>query len=269
MDTSKFRYLKMGDVDMYAFVGKAGERMLIDRFTWMGLRNFAASVGGWDPKGTEAPEGWDSTQRWSGAYDTAEGQLVSEVDSLGLANSLAAASFDILSVMAQVKATEAKTQEIRANLPPGSEVKVPEFPSLSEILNQAGMPRELFEARMQSSFQQFRDFFLKGAFRIRPLPRRWDLVRGGETLGVVTLDPLQMDLPSLLGSWEPAPDFASVKPLFDEINGLLAREGSNEAIDELQERIREPGVQLRSLENDDELELFVVIITGDRAILRD
>jgi hypothetical protein len=122
---------------------------------------------------------------------------------------------------------------------------------------------------MQSSFQEFRDFFRKGAFRIHPLPRRWELVRGGETLGVVTLDPLQMDLPSLLGRWEPAPDFASVKPLFDEVDGLLRTKGSDEAIDELQERIREPGVQLRSLENDDEMALFVVIITGDRAILRE
>ena len=47
-----------------------------------------AQTFGWSPAGTLAPIGWSGPGEWGGAYDTNDGQVVSEDDAKGLARHL-------------------------------------------------------------------------------------------------------------------------------------------------------------------------------------
>jgi hypothetical protein len=65
-DTSPFRHLKRGTASEYTLVSDSGESLRLEWYLWMGIRNAAATVGGWRPAGTEQPEGWDATTRGPG-----------------------------------------------------------------------------------------------------------------------------------------------------------------------------------------------------------
>jgi hypothetical protein len=70
-----------------------------------------------------------------------------------------------------------------------------------------------------------------------------DLYRGGVRLGKLTLT--DTDQPWYNGRFDPAPAFADVKPLFDELNALLdADRFDDPRTEELYEAIAAPGLRL-------------------------
>jgi hypothetical protein len=74
----------------------------------------------------------------------------------------------------------------------------------------------------------------------------YQLVRGDTVLGVVTVDPNESDFPFLVGRLEPSPAYASVQPLFEELDRVLIEDGFDGRYRELHERLMAPGVWARS-----------------------
>ena len=54
---------------------------------WAVYLNVAQAFG-WQPQGTLAPPQWPQGQAWAGAYDSSDGQIVSEADARALAETL-------------------------------------------------------------------------------------------------------------------------------------------------------------------------------------
>jgi hypothetical protein len=100
------------------------------------------------------------------------------------------------------------------------------------------------------------------------MARRFELLRGGTVLGVVTLDPGESDFPWFVGWLKPSPEYATVRPLFDELDRVLEDEGFNERSGELHERVMRPGVRMRSLPNGEESEVLGITVSGTRVSWR-
>jgi hypothetical protein len=100
------------------------------------------------------------------------------------------------------------------------------------------------------------------------MSRRFELLRGGAVLGIVILDTAESDFPWFVGWLEPSPEYAAVRPLFDEQDRLLEEEGFTEAAGELQERLMQPGVQMRSLSDGEVSEVVGIAISGTRVSWR-
>ena len=153
-DTSRFQHLQRGNVPEYTFVSDSGETVRLEWFMWLGLRNFAAVLGNWQPAGTEPPENWGPAQPWSGAYDTAEGQRVSTSDARALGDALASLGRGLADVFDRLKGQ-------MSQLPAGAEQGLP----FQELLR--GIPHELLEAHVATLCEEFAAFCHKGGFRIR------------------------------------------------------------------------------------------------------
>jgi hypothetical protein len=95
------------------------------------------------------------------------------------------------------------------------------------------------------------------------MARRFELLRGGKVLGVVTLDSAESDFPWLVGWLEPTPEYAVVEPLFAEMD-RLEDEGCTDEADELHDRVMAPGVQMRSLPDGEVSEVIGINISGRR-----
>src|SRR5688572_961928 len=94
---------------------------------WDFILNVAEAYG-WKKAGTEPPEGLSQTQ-WSGAYDTSDGQRVTESDAVALAAALRRASADPGRAAVEARVPREQTEAVRAillrdhgiTLPPGEE----------------------------------------------------------------------------------------------------------------------------------------------------
>src|SRR5687768_7976003 len=94
--------------------------------------------------------------------------------------------------------------------------------------------------------------------------RRFELLRGGTALGAVTLDPAESDFPWFVGWLEPGPAYASVEPLFAELDRLW----EDDEADELHDRVMGPGVRMRSLTDGEASEVVGINIAGSRVCWR-
>ena len=96
------------------------------------------------------------------------------------------------------------------------------------------------------------------------MSRRFELLRGGEVLGVVTLDASESDFPWFVGWLEPSPAYAAVEPLFAEMSGLLEDDGFTDESGELHEQIMAPGIWMRFLPDGELSEVVGISIEGRR-----
>lgn len=65
----------------------SGQTIKLTTRHWTVMLTLAQTFG-WVPAGTIAPSGWNGPGEWGGAYDTNDGQLVSEDDAKSLASHL-------------------------------------------------------------------------------------------------------------------------------------------------------------------------------------
>ncbi len=63
----------------FQLYSKTGATARISGGRWAVFLTLAQSYG-WKPKGTRAPPGYASTEKWGGRYDSSDGQIVIEVD---------------------------------------------------------------------------------------------------------------------------------------------------------------------------------------------
>ncbi|MHC2364037.1 hypothetical protein [Rhizobium leguminosarum] len=66
---------------------KAGKTIKLSTRHWTVMLTLAETFG-WSPAGTAAPVGWNGSGEWGGAYDTNDGQAVSDDDAKALARHL-------------------------------------------------------------------------------------------------------------------------------------------------------------------------------------
>jgi hypothetical protein len=100
------------------------------------------------------------------------------------------------------------------------------------------------------------------------MSRQFVLLRGGVVLGVVTLDPAESDFPWLVGRLQPSPAYDAVRPLFEEMDRMIATEGFNDESGALHERIMAPGVNMRVVEDGELVEVTGIHISGSRVSWR-
>jgi hypothetical protein len=106
---------------------------------------------GWQPRGTEPPEGLDNPGEWNGEYESSDGQRVSAVDAAALADALAAAVADPALHVRVMQMDSEERQRIRQQMGPelaASFVGVRDFGEYRDCL------------------REFSEFCRKGAFRI-------------------------------------------------------------------------------------------------------
>lgn len=65
----------------------SGKTIKLTTRHWTAMLTLAQTFG-WAPAGTMAPSGWNGPGEWGGAYDTNDGQFVSEDDAKSLARHL-------------------------------------------------------------------------------------------------------------------------------------------------------------------------------------
>jgi hypothetical protein len=100
------------------------------------------------------------------------------------------------------------------------------------------------------------------------ISRRYQLLRGGEILGVVTFDPDESDFPWYAGRLELSPAFAEIQPLFCALAQHLKEERFDEESETLFEQVMAPGVQMRSLDDGRVSEVVGINIAGDQVSWR-
>ncbi|MBB3919730.1 hypothetical protein [Rhizobium fabae] len=66
---------------------QSGKTINLSTRHWTVMLTLAETFG-WSPAGTIAPVGWNGPGEWGGAYDTNDGQLVSDDDAKSLARHL-------------------------------------------------------------------------------------------------------------------------------------------------------------------------------------
>ncbi len=74
-------------------VSESGAEFRVTGSGWAYYLNLAKEYG-WNPEGTERPQGASSSRKWSGHYDSNEGQRVSKRDAAAMALALEAALAD-------------------------------------------------------------------------------------------------------------------------------------------------------------------------------
>lgn len=97
---------------------------------------------------------------------------------------------------------------------------------------------------------------------------RFELLRGGTVLGVVTLEGRECDFPWLVGRLEPSAAYAAIQPLFAELDRVLEAEGFDDESAALHERVMGPGVQMRPLPDGAVSEVLGLSISGARVSWR-
>jgi hypothetical protein len=94
---------------------------------------------------------------------------------------------------------------------------------------------------------------------------RFQLIRGDTVLGTVEIVPVECDFPWYGGTFTPAEGFAEVKPLFDEEFRLLsAGDNGTDGFDEIWEKIRAPGLVLKSEDGSEEITNVLIHIDGTK-----
>ncbi len=67
---------------------RKGDSVSVSQFTW--IRAYALAIeGGWEPEGTLPPSRWQKQYgKWTGTYDSNDGQRVTTGDAINMANAL-------------------------------------------------------------------------------------------------------------------------------------------------------------------------------------
>ena len=100
------------------------------------------------------------------------------------------------------------------------------------------------------------------------MSRRFELLRGSDVLGVVTLDAGESDFPWFVGWLAPSPAYAAVEALFAEMSSLLEDDGFTDDSGELHEQVMGPGVWMRSLSDGELTEVAGISVEGRRVSWR-
>jgi hypothetical protein len=130
-------YSDSGDSTGFGYVG------------WSMVLELARQYG-WQPEGTEPPEGMDNPHEWAGGYGSSDGQRVTAADATALAEALAAAVADPNVHVTVVRMDSERRREVQARVGPelaASYVGVRDFEEYRECL------REFSEFCRHGAFQ--------------------------------------------------------------------------------------------------------------------
>jgi hypothetical protein len=101
-------------VDLYS---DSGDDTGFGYMGWSMVLQLAQQYG-WQPQGTEPPEGMDNPQEWAGGYGSSDGQRVTAADAKALAEALAAAVADPNLHVAVMRMDSEQRRDVQARVGP-------------------------------------------------------------------------------------------------------------------------------------------------------